>query len=77
MSGVLERNVHKNDQRVNTFRSFGKPSRMKRFWIGLGIVFGLGAGSVAVIAARYEPTIRPGTKIGPVDVGGLLPNEAE
>lgn len=50
---------------------------MKRFWIGLGIVFGLGAGSVAVIAARYEPTIRPGTKIGPVDVGGLLPNEAE
>lgn len=31
---------------------------------------------LSVVAARYEPRVRPNTFVGPVAVGGLLPHEA-
>lgn len=42
---------------------------MKRVIIGLGVVVAVGAGLVAIVAARYVPTTPAGTTVGPVAVG--------
>lgn len=50
---------------------------MKKFLVGALIVLvGSGVG-VSIVAAKYEPVIRPNTMIGPVPVGGLTKEEAE
>lgn len=49
---------------------------MKRILISLAIVAAGSAVCLTVLAARYEPTIRPGVFAGPLDVGGLTPQEA-
>lgn len=47
----------------------------KLFLITLGVLVSLGA-ALAYIAARAEPTLRPNTRIGVVDVGGLTATDA-
>src|SRR4051812_5937138 len=51
-------------------------SRMKRLAIGLlALIAGL-AVAFCIVAARFQPTIRPNTLVGVVPVGGLTPDEA-
>lgn len=52
-------------------------------WFSMNkVVFGFlatgvgGALALGIVAARYEPTVRPNTYVGPVAVGGLTPEEA-
>lgn len=49
---------------------------MKRVLIGLGCVTATAAVSLTLMASRYEQKIRPNTKVGIVDVGGLAPADA-
>jgi vancomycin resistance protein YoaR len=49
---------------------------MKKVLLGLTAVLGGTAGVLSITAARYQETIRPNTKVGPVDVGGLTYEEA-
>jgi vancomycin resistance protein YoaR len=50
---------------------------MKRVLIGSGIGLAGVATFLCVVAARYQPTVRPNTFAGPIAVGGLTPEEAE
>ena len=49
---------------------------MKKFLIGTLIVIAAVAVGVTVVAAKYQPTIRPNTVVGQVPVGGLTKDEA-
>jgi vancomycin resistance protein YoaR len=49
---------------------------MKKFLIGLCVVLGAVGICLTVVAARFEPTIRPNTQIGIVPVGGLTKADA-
>lgn len=49
---------------------------MKRALLIVAAVLVIGALSLTVMAARYQPVIRPNVSIGPVDVGGLTKEEA-
>lgn len=49
---------------------------MKRLLVGALAVVVVAAVSLTVVAARFEPTIRPNTQIGIVPVGGLKREEA-
>lgn len=49
---------------------------MKRFFIGLSVIAAGGAIALLLMASRYESKIRPGTRVGIVDVGGLVPADA-
>lgn len=50
---------------------------MKRFIVILGGALGLGASGFTVAANNFEPIVPIGAKVGPVDVGGLTPEEAK
>lgn len=50
---------------------------MKKVLISLGVVFLAALGFLSVVAARYEETVRPNTKVGTVSVGGLTVPEAQ
>lgn len=49
---------------------------MKKLLFGLLAGFGSSASLLCLTAARHQETIRPNTKVGPVQVGGLTPDEA-
>lgn len=49
---------------------------MKKILFGLLTVVGGAASVLSITAARRQDTIRPNTKVGPVQVGGLTPDEA-
>ncbi len=49
---------------------------MKRFLIGLGCVVLAGAAGLVLMASRYESRIKPNTRVGIVDVGGMAPADA-
>ncbi len=49
---------------------------MKKFLIGTLIAIAAIAVGVTVVAAKYQPTIRPNTVVGQVPVGGLTKEEA-
>lgn len=49
---------------------------MKRVLIGLGSVTALTAVSLVLMASNYERKIRPNTRVGMVEVGGLVPADA-
>lgn len=49
---------------------------MKRVLIGLGCVAATAGVSLTLMASRYEQKIRPNTRVGLVDVGGLVPADA-
>lgn len=49
---------------------------MKRFFVGFTFVAAGGAIALLLMASRYESKIRPGTRVGIVDVGGLVPADA-
>lgn len=49
---------------------------MKRFLIGLGCVVASGAVGLVLMASRYESKIKPNTRVGIIDVGGLAPADA-
>ncbi|HRF61154.1 MAG TPA: VanW family protein [Fimbriimonadaceae bacterium] len=50
---------------------------MKKFFAIAGGILALGGVWFAVVAARYQPVLRPNIKIGPVDVGGLSVEDAQ
>lgn len=49
---------------------------MKRFFIGLSVIVAGGAIALVLMASRYESKIQPGTRVGIVEVGGLVPADA-
>jgi vancomycin resistance protein YoaR len=49
---------------------------MKKFWVITGIVTLVPAATMAILAARYQPVIRPNTQVGLVPVGGLTKEAA-
>jgi vancomycin resistance protein YoaR len=49
---------------------------MKRIVFGLVAAIGGTASVLCITAARHQETIRPNTKVGPVAVGGMTPDEA-
>ncbi|HRK22681.1 MAG TPA: hypothetical protein PLX06_12770, partial [Fimbriimonadaceae bacterium] len=49
---------------------------MKRVLIGVGCVAATAGVSLTLMASRYEQKIRPNTRVGMVDVGGLVPADA-
>lgn len=49
---------------------------MKRFILGATSAVVLGGGGIAILAARFEEEIKPGTYVGPVPIGGLSRDEA-
>jgi vancomycin resistance protein YoaR len=51
--------------------------KSKKGWLLLGIVLGGVGVSFTILAARYEPKIQPGVKVGDVEVGGLSHEEAK
>ncbi len=50
---------------------------MKKFLIGGGVVLASLGGGLTIVAAKYQPVIRPNTMVGPVAVGGLTVEEAQ
>jgi vancomycin resistance protein YoaR len=50
---------------------------MKKILIGLGVVGAAVAVGLSVVAARTQPVIRENTFVGPIEVGGMLPQDAE
>ncbi len=49
---------------------------MKRVVVGLLLIVAGGAAILSICAARYQSVVRPNTRVGPVSVGGLVPEEA-
>src|SRR5688500_16350932 len=49
---------------------------MKRFLIGLSVIAAGSAVALVLMTSRYESKIRPGTRVGMVDVDGLTPADA-
>lgn len=49
---------------------------MKRILIGLGSVAFCGGIAMLLMASRYESRIKPNTRVGIIDVGGLAPADA-
>ncbi|AIE86798.1 VanW family protein [Fimbriimonas ginsengisoli] len=49
---------------------------MNKLVFGLVLAIGGTTSVLCITAARHEDTIRPNTKVGPVDVGGMTPEEA-
>lgn len=52
------------------------PSRKSRLIVAVFAPIAVIGGALSVVAARYEPLVRPNTFVGPVAVGGLTSDEA-